>query len=251
MPFYDKVQKVTELEDREQNILSDDEMAEVDDESEIENYEVPKEKKGDTTAVKKLLEEEDAKEWIEKFHVFSDRVVEADVNDDTKRELAFETSALRSVAAAVEVFKKIKYQYRRPDDYFVEMQKSDNHMFKVREVLDKQRMQLIEKEERRKRKYGKKLGKQTEAQILQDRQKKKKEMLKKVEEFKKARKRGGGAEEELDLSDDEGRSAKKAKKGGAPPAPKKGKKSRPNPSGKKTKGAKSKRHGKTKRKGAR
>lgn len=35
--------------------------------------------------------QEDAKEWIEKFHIFSSHPVEADVNDDTKRELAFET----------------------------------------------------------------------------------------------------------------------------------------------------------------
>lgn len=76
----------------------------------------------------------------------------------------------------------------RPDDYFVEMQKTDNHMYKVREVLEKQRQQVMEKEERRKRKYMQKIGKHTEAQIVQERQKKKKEMLRKVEEFKKKRK---------------------------------------------------------------
>eukprot|EP00668_Euglena_longa_P014819 GGOE01018848.1.p1 GENE.GGOE01018848.1~~GGOE01018848.1.p1 ORF type:complete len:252 (-),score=107.39 GGOE01018848.1:287-1042(-) len=248
MPFYTKVQTETQLGQRDEGIVSDDEAEEVGEESDFEDYEVPKEKTGDVSAVKRLLDEEDAKEWIEKFHVFSNRPVEADVNDDTKRELAFETSALQSVAAAVETFKKIKYQYRRPDDYFVEMQKTDNHMYKVREVLEKQRKQVLEKEERRKRKYMQKVGKHTEAQIMQERQKKKKEMMHKVEEFKKKRKHG--VEEEFEMSDDEGaKPAKRGKKGSHPARPKGSKKRRPNPSGKKSKGAKTKRHGKAKRKG--
>lgn len=242
--FYKRVQNISDLHDREQDILSDDEMAEFGHERDFEDYEVPKEKKGDLSAVKRLLDEEDGKEWIEKFHVFSAHPIEADVNDDTKRELSFETAALKSVAAAVEIFKKIKYQYRRPDDYFVEMQKTDNHMYKVREILEKQRTNVLEKEERRKRKYAKKVGKHTEAQIMQERQKKKKEVLRKVEEFKTNRRRG--SRDEIDFSDEDGPAKKKAKAG--PPAPRKAKRG-PNPSGKKNKGAKSKRHGKAKRKG--
>eukprot|EP00669_Euglena_mutabilis_P010523 TRINITY_DN5265_c0_g1_i1.p2 TRINITY_DN5265_c0_g1~~TRINITY_DN5265_c0_g1_i1.p2 ORF type:complete len:259 (-),score=123.65 TRINITY_DN5265_c0_g1_i1:174-929(-) len=245
MPFYTKV--LTDPDGVQENVISEDEAAESGAESTFEDYVVPHESADDISAVKRLMDEENGKDWIEKFHIFGTGSIEADVNDDTQRELAFETAALNSVAKAVQMFKKIKYQYRRPDDYFVEMQKSDTQMHRVRGLLERQRQQLQDKEERRKRKYMKKIGKHTEAQILQERQKKKKDMLRKVEEFKRNSKRGRPTEE-LDFSDEDGEDG--GKSGGGPGAKKR--RRGPNPtSGRKNHRAKTKRHGKAKRQAGR
>jgi|Transcript_20090 hypothetical protein len=263
MPFYTKCKAGGAPDEQDVNTMSDEEKELVqeaydfeqnanDEGGDSDSEKVSVASTGDVMPLKKLLEEETAKEWIETFDIISDVPIAVQVDDDTRRELAFETAALNSVSLAIAKFKKIKYQYRRPDDYFVEMQKPDNHMHKVRAMLEKQRYELMEKEQRRHRKYMKRLGKHTEAQVMQERHKMKRETLRKVAEFKEKRKRSNyKSNEEFAFSDDD---EPKAKRGpGKPKSQKKGKTGgRKNPStGKKTKAAKSKRHGKARRKGGR
>merc|ERR1719220_2317799 len=94
---------------------------------------------------------------------------------------------------------------RRPDDYFAQMAKSDDHMNKIREKLlvKEQGQQRAEKVAilRELKKFGKKV--QTEVQLK--RQKEKKDMM---DEMKKIRKGQGG---NLDFLDDGGDAGGKKK----------------------------------------
>jgi rRNA-processing protein EBP2 len=60
---------------------------------------------------------------------------ECNVNDDLKREFSFMEQAKASTLYAIAEFKKIKFEFKRPSDYFAEMIKSDEHMKKVVEYV--------------------------------------------------------------------------------------------------------------------
>ena len=62
----------------------------------------------------------------------AERVV--DVNDDLTRETFFYERALESANECVRRLKDLGVPVRRPDDYYAEMVKSDEHMKRVRSV---------------------------------------------------------------------------------------------------------------------
>ncbi|KAM7286685.1 putative rRNA-processing protein EBP2 [Ixodes scapularis] len=102
---------------------------------------------------------------------------------------------------------------KRPDDYFAQMAKSDDHMTKVREKLLSKKTALERSEKARKLRELKKFGKKVQVEVLQKRQKEKREMMDNLKKFKK----GQGS---LDFLENTGRKGGPQRgKGGTAPVP--------------------------------
>eukprot|EP00887_Chlorella_sp_A99_P000133 scaffold16.g133.t1 len=87
----------------------------------------------------------------------------ANVDDDLERELAFYNQAslaLDAAKVAIGRFEEAGIAWQRPDDYYAEMVKSDEHMARVKEQLVFERNQIEAAEQRRKEREAKKFGKQ-------------------------------------------------------------------------------------------
>ena len=71
--------------------------------------------------------------WIETLTLTHRNLFNEEVNphDDFNRELAFYRQALAGCEIAKNKFESLGIPYRRPDDYFAEMIKSDAHMARV------------------------------------------------------------------------------------------------------------------------
>ncbi|XP_062127191.1 probable rRNA-processing protein EBP2 homolog [Drosophila sulfurigaster albostrigata] len=115
------------------------------------------------------------------------RPEEDPVLNDFKREMLFHRQAQAAVVEGIQRLHKLGIKTRRPDDYFAEMAKSDEHMQKVRSnLMAKQQGQAKSeriKQIREQRKMGKMLAKQTKVQ----REAEKKEMLDKLKKFRKGK----------------------------------------------------------------
>lgn len=132
---------------------------------------------------------------------------------DFKREFIFYRQGQASVIEAMQRLHKAGVITKRPDDYFAEMAKSDDHMVKVRQNLIHRQSAMEASEKAKKLREMRKYGKQIQQEVLKKRQKDKKEMMEKLKKFKK------GKGESLDfLNDDHNRnntgSNKKGKKQG-------------------------------------
>lgn len=83
--------------------------------------------------------------------------------------------------------KKLGLKTKRPQDYFAEMLKTDDHMKRVEENLNHKRQVLENSEKAKKLREMKKMGKQIQHEVLLNRQKEKKQMLEKVKQYKKGK----------------------------------------------------------------
>ncbi|BFF92358.1 probable rRNA-processing protein EBP2 homolog [Drosophila madeirensis] len=115
------------------------------------------------------------------------RPEEDPVLNDFKREMLFHRQAQSAVLEGIPMLQQLGIKTRRPDDYFAEMAKSDEHMQKVRSnLMAKQQGQAKSeriKQIREQRKMGKMLAKQTKVQ----REAEKKDMLDKLKKFRKGK----------------------------------------------------------------
>jgi len=123
----------------------------------------------------------------------TDRVV--DVNDDLTRETFFYERALESANECVKRLKDLGIPARRPDDYYAEMVKSDEHMKRVRSELLFEQQQLEIREERRKARESKKYGKQVQAEKIKQRTLEKKSQIKSLDKWRKQRQKSGFADD--------------------------------------------------------
>lgn len=109
------------------------------------------------------------------------------VLNDFKREMLFHRQAQAAVIEGIRRLHELGVKTKRPDDYFAEMAKSDEHMQKVRaNLMAKQEGQAKSeriKQIREQRKMGKILAKQTKVQ----REMEKKDMLDKLKKFRKGK----------------------------------------------------------------
>ncbi|CAF9904282.1 MAG: rRNA-processing protein and EBNA1-binding protein ebp2 [Heterodermia speciosa] len=118
----------------------------------------------------------------------SSPVAIADVNDDLTRELAFYKQCLDSANEARILLKKEGVQFSRPNDYFAEMVKSDEHMGKIKQKITDEATNKKAAAEARKQRDLKKFGKQVQVARLQERDRQKKDMLGKIDILKRKRK---------------------------------------------------------------
>lgn len=110
-----------------------------------------------------------------------------DVNDDLTRELAFYKQCLDSANEACVLLKKEGVPFSRPNDYFAEMVKSDEHMGKIKQKMTDEATNRKAAADARKQRDLKKFGKQVQVAKLQERDKAKREMLGKIEVLKRSR----------------------------------------------------------------
>ena len=85
--------------------------------------------------LRKLAEVRCSWPWVERLDTSTTADVEQSVpepDDDLNRELAFFRHAIKAVAQAHQKLDANKIPYIRPDDYYAEMLKTDEHMEKVR-----------------------------------------------------------------------------------------------------------------------
>lgn len=114
-----------------------------------------------------------------------------DINDDLARETSFYERALASAEVAVSKLKALGVSVRRPDDFYAEMVKSDEHMKRVRAELIFEQTSMETKDERRKAREQKRYGKQVQAEKLKERTLQKKDSIKSLDKWRKQRKRDG------------------------------------------------------------
>ncbi|KAG5320308.1 EBP2 protein, partial [Acromyrmex heyeri] len=119
------------------------------------------------------------------------------VLNDFRRENTFHRQAQGAVMAGINRLKMLGTSISRPDDYFAEMAKSDEHMQKVRENLMKKRVMTQRSEKLRQLRQQKKVSKQMEVETTL---KKHVEKRKSMEEVKKYRK--DKISKDLDFLDD-------------------------------------------------
>jgi len=118
------------------------------------------------------------------------------VHNDFKREMLFYRQAQSAVLEGIARLKSMNIPTKRPEDYFAQMAKTDDHMQKIRQkLLSKQQVQeKIEKV--KKLRELKKYGKKVQVEVHQNRLKEKKQLMDNVKKFKK------GKSDNLDFLDD-------------------------------------------------
>ncbi|OZJ04839.1 hypothetical protein BZG36_02328 [Bifiguratus adelaidae] len=155
--------------------------------------------------------------WIETMDITLPQPLDIkDVHDDLQRELAFYQQGLFAAQEARKRVKATGVEFSRPDDYFAEMVKSDEHMEKIRQKLIDESASIKASEEAKKQRELKKFGKKVQVEKLQERQAQKKEQLEKIKMLKRKRK---GADEvsfednfDIELEEDDEPSKKKGGK---------------------------------------
>ncbi|KAJ3164549.1 rRNA-processing protein and EBNA1-binding protein ebp2 [Geranomyces variabilis] len=141
--------------------------------------------------------------WIETMAVTSPAPLDlapADVQDDLKRELAFYKQALHAAEEGRKRVRAAKVPFSRPDDFFAEMVKSDEHMARVRQRLLDEAASIQASEKARKQRDLKKFGKKVQQEKLAERVKTKKSEIEKV---KVARKKHASSDNSREDADDE------------------------------------------------
>ncbi|XP_035391916.1 probable rRNA-processing protein EBP2 [Electrophorus electricus] len=110
---------------------------------------------------------------------------EINTEDDFQREMYFYRQAQATVLEALPKLQKCDIPTKRPDDYFAEMAKTDQHMQKIRKKLIQKEMAMEKSEKAKKLREQRKFGKKVQVEVLQKRQKEKKAMLSAVKKYQK------------------------------------------------------------------
>ncbi|XP_061682125.1 probable rRNA-processing protein EBP2 [Syngnathoides biaculeatus] len=110
---------------------------------------------------------------------------EVNADDDFQREMFFYRQAQASVLEALPLLSKHGIATKRPDDYFAEMAKSDQHMQKIRKMLISKQAIMEKSEKAKKLREQRKFGKKVQIEVIQKRQKEKKAMMSAVKNYQR------------------------------------------------------------------
>ncbi|GLE03496.1 hypothetical protein PINS_up012398 [Pythium insidiosum] len=147
-------------------------------------------------ALKKVLQDWDSETrklgWVETLDTCNVPLELSNVHDDLKREVAFYNNTLASVRLAKDRLKKLGVAYKRPEDYFAEMLKSDAHMAKVKDKLIYEQKKIQAVEERKKAQAHRRVAKELQAEKAKQRLQQKKDTLDAVKQWKKRRNQDKG-----------------------------------------------------------
>jgi len=108
-----------------------------------------------------------------------------DVHNDFQREMIFYRQAQATVMEVLPRLQSMGVPTKRPEDYYAQMAKSDDHMQKIREKLVAKQVADERLEKVKKLREMKKFGKKVQIEVQQKRQKEKKDMLDQVKKFRK------------------------------------------------------------------
>lgn len=106
-----------------------------------------------------------------------------DVHDDLKREVAFYDTALEAATLARGMCEEEGIPFARPDDFFAEMVKSDDHMAKIKDrlIFETKKMEAVER--RKSNKEQTVMAKERRAHRLAEKAKAKKAHMSAVEDW--------------------------------------------------------------------
>lgn len=105
--------------------------------------------------------------------------------NDFKREMLFHRQAQAAVMECIPKIKAMSIPTKRPDDYFAEMAKTDEHMQKIREHLMQKQQQQQRSERVKQLRQQRKEGKMLQIQTKLQRQQEKKELLDQIKKVRK------------------------------------------------------------------
>jgi len=130
--------------------------------------------------------------WLEALDVTVDlKVSEADlktiINDNLKQEMLFYKQSQTGTQQSIARLKSLNIPTARPEDYFAEMVKGDQHMKRVKEKLVSKQLTLERTEKVSKMRKMKKLGKKVQQEVLKKRADDKKNMLDSVKKMRKGK----------------------------------------------------------------
>jgi len=127
--------------------------------------------------------------WIESVDVTVDNVLnETALKDDFEREIIFYKQAASAVKLAIPRLEAMKVSVFRPDDYFAEMAKSDDHMQKVRRRLVEIQEGKQRQEAFRRIREEKKFASKVEKNAIERKGNEKKKLMEAVKKHKKGMK---------------------------------------------------------------
>jgi len=107
------------------------------------------------------------------------------VHDDIKREIAFYNMTRENVMKGMQILVQAKIPISRPDDFFAEMLKTDEHMGKVKSRLLQQQQKVQTFEEKKSRMDNKRFHKAIKAYKQTERHQEKKQNFQKIDQLKK------------------------------------------------------------------
>eukprot|EP00814_Leptocylindrus_danicus_P002266 CAMPEP_0116019008 /NCGR_PEP_ID=MMETSP0321-20121206/8977_1 /TAXON_ID=163516 /ORGANISM="Leptocylindrus danicus var. danicus, Strain B650" /LENGTH=296 /DNA_ID=CAMNT_0003489489 /DNA_START=47 /DNA_END=937 /DNA_ORIENTATION=+ len=138
-------------------------------------------------ATRGLSRQQQSLQWIEKMDVVPGGIPleVAEVHDDLKREVAFYDLALAAVLKARTKFKEVNVPFSRPDDFYAEMVKTDEHMTKVKDRLIFESKKIEAFEQRKNNKEHKLRAKEARANKLAAKSKAKKDHMEAVSDWAK------------------------------------------------------------------
>lgn len=138
---------------------------------------------------------------LEQFNPSDDPVL-----NDFRRETMFHRQAQAAVIDGIARLKKLGLPTIRPDDYFAEMVKTDEHMQKVRANLMKKQFESQRSEKVRQLRAQAKVGKQMQIESTLKKHAEKKQMLDEIKKYRK------GKRQDLSFLDDKKKSQQSLKK---------------------------------------
>ncbi|KAI9584468.1 probable rRNA-processing protein EBP2 homolog [Glossina fuscipes] len=115
------------------------------------------------------------------------RPEEDPVLNDFKREMLFHRQAQAAVLEGIKKLHELGVKTKRPDDYFAEMAKSDEHMQKIRANLMAKQEGQAKSERIRQIRLQRKMGKLLNKQVKVQREQEKREMLENIKKFRKGK----------------------------------------------------------------
>lgn len=119
------------------------------------------------------------------------------VLNDFRREMIFHRQAQAAVVEGIKKLHQLNVPTKRPDDYFAEMAKSDEHMQKVRSNLMAKQQGQAKSERIKQIREQRKMGKLMQRQARVQRDTEKRDMLDKIKKYRK------GKLKNLDFLDDD------------------------------------------------
>ncbi|GAM23967.1 hypothetical protein SAMD00019534_071420 [Acytostelium subglobosum LB1] len=129
--------------------------------------------------------------WVHTLAVTAKKPLDCqNIHDDFAREMSFYKHTMDSVLLCEKLCKDNKLPVERKPDYFAEMVKSDQQMYKIKAKLTEDRKRIEKADIIRQKRQTKKFGKQIQVQKAQDRQKEKTQQLDAVKNWRKNREKG-------------------------------------------------------------
>ncbi|KAH3758156.1 rRNA processing protein Ebp2 [Pelomyxa schiedti] len=110
------------------------------------------------------------------------------IDDDQERELTFYAQALDAVKRGFALCEQYQIKIRRPEDYFAEMVKSDEHLHRIQQNLSVEKKKLHAVEYVAKQRQNKKFGKKVQHEKELEKMKQKKEHMDKLKKWRSVRK---------------------------------------------------------------